>query len=95
MQSLTSLGHRAKLSWAEPAVQGYRDVGQPAHDGGSHSSGTVEGTAAPTPAWSIPSCWRAWLARLRAKDWILLRSCKLAISVGREDWWSGLLELPQ
>ena len=22
-------------------------------------------------------------------------SCKLAISVGREDWWSGLLELPQ
>ena len=26
-----------------------------------------KGTAAPpTPAWSVPSCWRAWLARLRA-----------------------------
>ena len=54
------------MSWAEPAVQGYRDVGQPAHDGGSYSSGTVEGTAAPTPAWSVPWCRRAWLARLRA-----------------------------
>ena len=55
------------MSWAEPAVpQGYHDVGQPAHDGGSHSSGTVEGTAAPTPAWSVPSCWRAWLSRLQA-----------------------------
>ena len=46
------------MSWAEPAVEGHH-VGQPAHEGGSHSSGTVEGTAAPTPAW------RAWLARLR------------------------------
>ena len=54
------------MSWAEPAVQGYRDVGQPAHDGGSHSSGTVEGTTAPTPVWSVPWCQRAWLARLRA-----------------------------
>ena len=54
------------MSWAESAVQGYRDVGQPAHDGGSHSSGSVEGTDAPTPAWSFPSCWRDWLARLRA-----------------------------
>ena len=54
------------MSWTEPAVEGHHDVGQPAHDGGSHSSGTVEGTAAPTPAWSVPSCWRAWLARLQA-----------------------------
>ena len=55
------------MSWAEPSVQGYHDVGQPSHDGGSHSSGgTVEGTAAPTPAWSVPWCRRAWLARLRA-----------------------------
>ena len=23
------------MSWVEPAAQGYRDVGQPAHDGGS------------------------------------------------------------
>jgi len=61
------LGHQAEVGWAESAVQGYHDVGQPAHDGGSHSSGrTVEGTAAPTPAWSVPWCWRAWLARLRA-----------------------------
>ena len=48
------------MSWAEPAAQGYHDVCQPAHDGESHSSGTVEGTAAPTPTW------RASLARLRA-----------------------------
>ena len=55
------------MRWAESAVQGYHDAGQPAHDGGSHfSGGTVEGTAAPTPAWSVPSYWRAWLARLRA-----------------------------
>ena len=55
------------MSWAaEPAVQGYRDVDQPAHDGGSHSSGTVEDTAAPTPALSVPSSWRAWPATLRA-----------------------------
>ena len=55
------------MRWAEPAVQGYHDAGQPAHDGGSHfSGGTVEGTAAPTHAWSVPSYWRAWLARLRA-----------------------------
>ena len=26
----------------------------------------VEGTAAPTPAWSVPWCRKAWLARLRA-----------------------------
>ena len=30
------------------------------------NSGTVEGTAAPTLAWIVPSCWSAWLARLRA-----------------------------
>ena len=56
------------MSLEEPAVEGHHDVGQPAHDGGSHSSGTVEGTAAPTPAWSVPSCWRAWLSRLKASD---------------------------
>ena len=55
------------MRWAESAVQGYHDVGQPAHDGGSHfSGGTVESTAAPTPAWSAPWCRRVWLARLRA-----------------------------
>ena len=59
-------GNRAEVSWAESAVQGYHDVGQPAYDGGSHSSGTVEGTAAPMLAWSVPWCRRAWLARLRA-----------------------------
>ena len=81
------------MSWAESAVQGYRDIGQPAHDGGSHSSGgTVEGTAAPTPAWSVPWCRKAWLARLRAPvqglDPVAVASCKSAVSVG-EDWWSG------
>ena len=60
-------GNRAEVSWAESAVQGYHDVGQPAHDGRSHfSGGSVEGTAAPTPAWSVPWCRRAWLARLLA-----------------------------
>ena len=54
------------MSWEESVAHGYHDVGQPAHDGGSHSSGTVEGTAAPTPAWSVPSCRRAWLSRLQA-----------------------------
>ena len=54
------------MSWAEPTVEGHHDAGQPAHDGGSHSSGTVEGTAAPTPAWSVPLCRRAWLSRLQA-----------------------------
>ena len=56
------------MSWAEPAAEGYHDVGQPAHDGVYHSSrsGTVEGTAVSTPAWSVPSCWRAWLDRLQA-----------------------------
>ena len=51
------------MRWAESAVQGYHDIGQPAHNRGSHSSGTVEGTAAPTrgafldvggPGW--PGC---------------------------------------
>ena len=56
------------MSLEEPAVEGHHDVGQPAHDGGSHSSGTVEGTAAPTPSLSVPSCWRAWLSRLQAAD---------------------------
>ena len=60
------LGHQPEVSWAEPADEGHHDVGRLAHDGGSHSSGTVEGTAAPTPTWSVPSCWRAWLSRLRA-----------------------------
>ena len=86
------------MSWAEPAVQGYRDVGQPAHDRGSHSSETVEGTAAPTPAWSVPWCRRAWLARLRAPgqglDPVAVAGCKSAVSVG-EAWWSGPLGLPQ
>ena len=43
-------------------------VSLPTTGGGSHfsCSGTVKGTAAPTPTWSVPSCWRAWLARLRA-----------------------------
>ena len=54
------------MSWEESVVEGYHDVGQPAHDGGSHSSGTVESTAAPTPTWSVPWCRRAWLSRLRA-----------------------------
>ena len=54
------------MSWEEPAVHGHHDVSQPAHDGRSHSSGTVEGTAAPTPEWSVPWCRRAWLSRLRA-----------------------------
>ena len=40
------------MSLEEPAVAGHHDVGQPAHDGGSHSSGTVEGTAAPTPSFT-------------------------------------------
>ena len=31
MQSLTSLGHRAELTWAEPVVHGYHDVGLPAN----------------------------------------------------------------
>ena len=55
------------MSWAKPAVpQGYHDIGQPAHDGGSHSSEIFEGTAAPMPEWSIPWCQRAWLSRLQA-----------------------------
>ena len=45
------------MNCAEPAAHGYHDDGQPAHDGGSHfSRGTVESTAAPTPAWSVPWC---------------------------------------
>ena len=74
------LGHQAEVSWAEPPVQWYRDVGQPAY-----SSGTVEGTAAPTPTRSVPSCWRAWLARLRVPGQLTgscCCSCKSAISVG-------------
>ena len=86
------------MSWAEPTVQGNHDVRQPAHDGGTHFSGTVEGTAAPMPAWSVPWCWRAWLARLRAPgeglDPVAVAGCKSAISVG-EARWSGPLELPQ
>ncbi len=51
------LGHQAEVNCAEPAAHGYHDDGQPAHDGGSHfSRGTVESTAAPTPAWSVPWC---------------------------------------
>ena len=92
------LGHQAEVSWAEPAVQGYRDVGQPAHDGGSYSSGTVEGTAAPTPAWNFPWCRKAWLARLRAPgqglDPVAVVVNHAAISVG-EARWSGPLGLPQ
>ncbi len=53
------------MRWAESAVRGYRDVGH-AHDGGSHSSGTVEGTAAPTPDWGVSWCRGALLARQRA-----------------------------
>ena len=57
------------MSWVESAVQGYHEVRQPVHDGRSHfSGGTVSSTASPTPAWSVPSCRRAWLARLRAPD---------------------------
>ena len=85
------------MSLEEPAVEGHHDVGQPAHDGGSHSSGTVEGTTAPTSAWSVPSCWRAWLSRLQVPGEGLDPvgcSCKSAISVG-EARWSGPLELPQ
>ena len=96
-----SLGHwPAEVRWAESAVQGYCDVGQPAHDEGSHSSGTVEGTAAPTPARSVPWCWRAWVARTpRAPGQGLDPQCccsrKSAISVACEAWWSGPLKLPQ
>ena len=87
------------MSLEEPAVEGHHDVGQPAHDEGSHSSrsGTVESTAVPTPAWSVPSCWRAWLSRLQVPGEGLDPvgcSCKSAISVG-EARWSGPLELPQ
>ena len=90
----------AEVSWAESAaVQGYRDVGQPAHDGGSHSSGTVEGTAAPTPAWSVPSLMLEGLAGQAASTGRRTGSCccsccRSAISVG-EARWSGPLELPQ
>ena len=58
-------GNRAEVSWI--SCSRVHDVGQPAHDEGSHfSGGTVEGTAAPTLAWSVPWCRRAWLARLLA-----------------------------
>ena len=54
------------MSWEEPAVGEYPAAGQPAYDGVPLSLGTVEGTAAPVPAWSVPWCRRAWQARLRA-----------------------------
>ena len=87
-------GHQAEVSWAEPAAEGHHDVGQPAHDGGSHSSrsGTVEGTAAPTPAWSVPrACYCRGLYPVAVP---CCCNCKSAISVG-EAWWSGPLGLPQ
>ena len=88
------------MSWAEPAVQGYHEVGQPAHDGGSHSSrsGTVESTAAPTSAWSVNSFMLKGLAGQAASNGrrtgSCCCSCKSAIPVG-EAWWSGTLELSQ
>ena len=54
------------MSWEEPAAREYPAAGQPACDGVPPSLGTVEGTAAPVLAWSVPWCRRAWLARLRA-----------------------------
>ena len=38
-----------------------QDKLQPACNRGPHSSGTVDGTSAPMPAWSVPWCWMAWL----------------------------------
>ena len=54
------------MNWEEPAAREYPAAGQPAYDGVPPSSGTVEGTAAPMLARSVPWCRRAWLARLRA-----------------------------
>ena len=70
---------------------------QLAHDGGSHSSGTVEGTAAPTPAWSVPWCLEGLAGQAAGagpRTGSCCCSCKSAISVG-EAWWSGPLGLPQ
>ena len=81
------------MSWAEPAVpQGYHDVGQPAHDGGSilqepsrvllhqrprvERSFMLEGLAVEAASIGSRCC-----------------SCKSAISVD-EVRWSGPLELP-
>ena len=38
-----------------------QDKLQPAYDRGPHSSGTVDGTSAPVPSWSVPLCRMAWL----------------------------------
>ena len=77
------------MSWEEPAAQGYHDVGQPAHDGGSHSSG----------AWSVERSFMleglaGQAASTGRRTGSCCRSCKSAISVG-EAWWSGPLGLPQ
>ena len=63
----------------------------------SHSSGTVEGTAAPTPARSVPWCWMARTPRAPGQglDPQCCCSRKSAISVACEAWWSGPLKLPQ
>jgi len=79
------------VSWEEPAFHGHHDVGQPAHDGRSHSSGTVEGTAAHNARVErslVSGSLAVEAASTGRKTGSCCCSCKSAISVG-EVRWSG------
>ena len=91
------LGHQVEVSWAEPAVEGHHDAGQPAPDGGSilQEPSKVLLHQRPHGAFLHVGGLAVEAASTgRRTGSCCCSCCRSAISVG-EARWSGPLELPQ